>query len=229
MDYRKLKQVLDESVLRSDMRGWYSEWTRRAFREIQDAYGWEAINDIVSGDITIDAPGQSAPLPSDFRSFISEPSPVHLRKNVSSDISLFPCTLISRAQALSYRASSFYPPSSASLRAPSAGIPVYVTNDGTGRQFLNLMYPAQEQMVFVVEYYAYLPGLEKDEDTNAFLLEYPELVESVLKRVAFTHVNDLPMIAAMTTLVDAAMRRAKRADYEKANKGRKLRMGGGGR
>lgn len=229
MTYADLKRMLDESVMRPDLAQWHKEWVRRSMRRIQDAHEWEAISDVVSADITIDASSQSAPLPANFRSFTSEPSPIHVRSSSSREDSLFPCVLISRQQALSFKSATFYPPSSANLRAPAQGVPVYVTNDGSGRRFLNLTAQANEPLVFVVEYYAYVPEMVADEDTNEFLLQYPELVENAVKSAAFKHINDLAMVAASEKLFDTALREAKSADFQKANKGRTLRMGGGGR
>ena len=236
MTFGDLKLMLAQQVNRSDMEStWYPIWINRALRRIQNDTSFTFMRS--RADVTMAAGESSATLPDDFKELTPEKSaitivdPSLISQGVLAEL---PCELTSRENMLNYRAATFVPSRPANVRGRLAGLPVYLdrrwsgvsgSTVSTGGTTINILDVTAEPLAFRVSYFAYLPALANDVDTNTLLLEYPDLVESKVKSIAFSALND-PVATNFELASGKLLAEAVLDDKRRLNSGRVYRMGG---
>lgn len=222
MNLGDLKRMLRESFMRSDLEHNYAAWINRGLRKIQQDEDWGPMRSRVF--VSISTGQSSVSLPAEFKAFTSEQFPIHVRN--SSGAELFPCDLITFEKSKRYRATTFFPPLTATQFAARSGVPVYLDQDGETFS-LNLAAPAAENLEFLASCYAFQPDLAQETDTNFLTRSYPDLVEARVKATAFSRVNEFAeMVPALEAQYRQYLREAKSADVRQYRQGRPLRMGG---
>jgi len=76
-----------------------------------------------------------------------------------------------------------------------------------------------------VSHFRFTNDLVNDSDTNFLLQDYPDLVESKVKAIAFASLND-PIMASFESLAAGQLSEAVITDNRRQYRGRALRMGG---
>ena len=76
-----------------------------------------------------------------------------------------------------------------------------------------------------MSHFRFVDELVNNTDTNFLLKDYPELVESKLKAIAFAALND-PLTSSFEALAAGQLSEAVITDHRRQNRGRALRMGG---
>jgi len=221
----EFKQMLDESVMRTDLKHRYLGWINSSLRKIQQDREWRFFGQKVA-DVTMPAGESSVRLPDDFKELTREITPVAVKDDTSPDATAFPCEVISREQTLNYRSTTFFAPMAGTPRTARTGIPVFLTFDGDGEASLNIPREAVTNLVFVVSYSAFLPNLEDDADSNRLTREYEELCEARIKMRAFAYVNDNEQAAVQAALYTRLLAEAGADDFARRHSGRKFRFGG---
>lgn len=220
--YRTLLDLLDRDVNRADREDEYPAWIDQAMREIQKDNAWCRLR--TTREVQIPSGQSAVSLPSDFNQFTRERDPVRVQ---GSNGTHYPCRLMTEEEVISLKAASIYPVTSTSVLGSNIGLPVFLTYDTDTYPVLNVFVTATSDLDFIVSYYRYLPELQEDTDSNFFLQDYPEMVKSKLKAVAFTEVND-PLGPDYEKLYRTVhLPSAMIDDDRKWRAGRPRRMGGG--
>lgn len=221
MTFERLKRMLSESVMRSDLKHNYGEWVNRGLRRIQTDRNWACMKrmpvvSIASGD-------SSVQLPSDFKELTTEQYPISV--STAGDSGRFPCDLISEEISIARKATTFWQPAVGSVKARRAGLPVYLTTNGED-VFLHVAEVASEDLDFHVSAYLFLPELQAEDDANELTRKYPELVTAAIKAIAFFEVNDFEMSTQFGSAYASLLDAADTTDQRKLRAGRPIRMGG---
>jgi hypothetical protein len=98
-----------------------------------------------------------------------------------------------------------------------------LTTYGTQVKTLGIVIPGTQDLVFNVRYYRFFPDLVNDNDTNQFMIQYPEMVELKAKTKAFNRIND-PAAGQTEQLFGEQFGVAMRQDAYKDTTGRENRM-----
>lgn len=220
MTLAKLKRMLSESFMRTDLEHNYTDWINRALLKIQEDEDWSPMRERPS--VIIES-GTSSVLVPRFKALTAEPRPIHVRR--PGEREAFPCELLSFEKAKSYRSTTYFPPNMVTAYAPRSGVPVFFEYSGEDRM-LCITAIAAENLEFLVSCYMFQPALEADEDGNFLTRQYPDMVEAKALSIAFRRVNELELSAAYEAAYQQFLREARNADYRRKNQGRPIRMGG---
>lgn len=212
-----LINTLEVAIGRGDLEGMYRTWVNRALRSIQHDNDFNCMRSSVTP--TILNGETSVPLPSDFKQFTTSDSPVCLSTNGAH----LPCLLT-------------FQESTQRLNSASAGITitregfssrgpdVFLTNDGN-RFFLNIDFPATQNLDFRVSHFRFLPELLEDRDSNHLTTTYEEMVLAKVKSVAFEEISD-PLAEQWERTYELKKRKAVLSDQRAWLCGRRLQLGG---
>lgn len=224
MTFADLKLMLAQDVNRSDKETvWYPVWINRALRRIQMSSNFSGMKQRMP--FTIVAGQSSVLLGTQFKELTPELSPVTVvDPSLPATHSELPCEVTSRENLINYRAAANVPTIPPNVRGRLSGLPVFIENTSTGWT-LNIAGTADEDIHFKVSHFRFLDELTNDSDTNFLLKDYPDLVESKVKAIAFAALND-PIMASFEALSAAQMSEAVLTDNRRQNRGRVLRMGG---
>lgn len=221
MNLGDLKTMLAVGVNRSDCETLYEGWINRALRKIQQDLDLRAGRSKVTADIP--AGETSVILPADFKCLTSERYPVYLAADTAGGP--YPCDVVSREHAINLQASAW--PSAINRTNARYGTFVFldIEDDFTGLTSLNVVQPASQDLSFTVSCYKFLAPLEEDAEENVLTTEYEDLVESKVKAVAFSAIND-PLAGSFEQLYRMRLTEAAIDDSRRLRQGRPLRMGG---
>lgn len=214
--------MLQEDVNRPDKEesGWYTKWTNRALRRIQQDRNWNFMR--TTAQVTVTSGNSSVSLPANFKELASERPAVFVQQEGSSN-PWVPVKVTSRSYADSHN-TDLYWPASWSASSPSY-FEVFIEQAADGTWTLNLVADVNEDVVFRIQYFAFADDLSADGDSNYLTNNYEEMVEAKVKEIAFTSIND-PIATDFMAIYRSHRAEAWRDDQARKHGGRRLRMGG---
>jgi hypothetical protein len=224
MTFADLKLMLAQDVNRSDKETvWYPIWINRALHRIQMSSNFSGMKQRLA--FTIPAGQSSVLLGAQFKELTPELSAVTVSDpSLPAAHSELPCEVVSREYLINYRAAANVPTIPPNVRGRLSGLPVFIENTSSGWT-LNIAANADEAINFKVSHFRFVDDLVNDSDTNFLLKDYPDLVESKLKAIAFGSLND-PLMASFESLAAGQLSEAVLTDNRRQYRGRALRMGG---
>lgn len=221
MTFSVLKLMLAQDVNRSDKETiWYPIWINRALRRIQMSANFSGMKQRLS--YTIPSGQSSVLLGAQFKELTPELSPITIvDPSLPAGSQEVPCEVTSREALTSYRAST-----NVAMTPPSVPgrVSVFIENTSAGWT-LNVNFVTDTALNFKVSHFRFVDELVNNTDTNFLLKDYPELVESKLKAIAFAALND-PLTSSFEALAAGQLSEAVITDHRRQNRGRALRMGG---
>lgn len=221
MNRGQLIDVLDRDVMRDDRRSDYPGWINEGIRSICQDVSWNCMKHKVQ--LTVLNGSKSVSLPSDFKELQRMRSPIWLDAGGRP----VPCDVTDESYLVRLDA-SFLSPWRESFSTQywglkSKGFPVFLQFDSLGVT-LNIFDNADEDLLFTVNYYRFLPPLLADSDENYLTVNYTEMVKAKIKAVAFESLND-PAAADWETLYELKRVKASRDDAYRRVAGRRNQMG----
>lgn len=216
MNFRELKLLLDVSVGRNDLKGLYDQWIARALKAIQVNHSYYFMRSLA--EVTIPNASTSARLPEDFKELthrrpaINVVSPDQNVRRIIVDIS-------DRASLMQLKSSYILPTSQFYVN-----LSVFLEGVIDGWT-VNTLDPVMEDFVLSVSYIRFLPDLYEDDDTNLLLIDFPEMVASKCRAVAFGDIED-PRAEVWEAKYELERQKAISADVRRKLSGQRNQMGG---
>lgn len=185
----------------------YADFINDGLREIQQLRSWKCMKHVSA--VTMLNGTSSIALPAGFKEFEPSVTPVFVTTDTGA---LAPIDVVSREQQL-IRSSKF--PSDSVIRAYNDWQDDVAT--------LRISGQAEQDLVFTVSYYRFLPDLAADSDSNQFTIKYPWMVINKAKALALASIND-PVAVQLEQLFDLKFKQASSHDSFSAIAGQLLRM-----
>ncbi len=211
-------------VDRDDLKSDYPEWIEETFATLERACSWWCCRKIAT--VTMENGTNSAALPSDYIRLTSAKTPITIAPSGSTN-TYMEATVVPREDLIRLESALLYPFAFSSNTARRS-FPVYLQPSEEGLWFLKTLHTVSEDIVFEVSYVAQIPRLVDSEDENVITRKYPDLVKSMLKKIAFEEMDD-PRAATWVEKSRLYLRDAIAVDEYERVTSQKFRMGGGSR
>lgn len=207
MTLADIKARLTTGVARNDLSASYGTFINTAQDEICRRRSWLGM--LKNATVTISTGNSSVNLPSDFKELAPGRTPVHYTDPVTGY--LIDVEVMNRNQRIR-RAVLF----------PLTGYRVFIDYTTTPRK-LNMYDTATENIPFDVTYFGFPAALVNDSDSNFLTTDFPEMLISKVKAIAFAAIND-GMAGDFAKLFEEQFMENRRNDSYQAVAGRTLRM-----
>jgi hypothetical protein len=220
MNFADMQAAVKQGVLRNDLS--YDGFVNAALREIQNRRSWSFMR--TRATVTLLAGQTSVALPADYKELQNVRPAVTLAIQdpaVPGGAVAKPVNVVTESEQVRSAWNfdiTMFPLMSVFLTEESD-----LTTYGTQVKTLAIVIPGTQDLVFNVRYYRFFPDLVNDNDTNQFMIQYPEMVELKAKTKAFNRIND-PAAGQTEQLFGEQFGVAMRQDAYKDTTGRENRM-----
>jgi hypothetical protein len=220
MNFADMQAAVKQGVLRNDLS--YDGFVNAALREIQNRRSWSFMR--TRATVTLLAGQTSVALPADYKELQNVRPAVTLAIQdpaVPGGAVAKPVNVVTESEQVRSAWNfdiTMFPLMSVFLTEESD-----LTTYGTQVKTLGIVIPGTQDLVFNVRYYRFFPDLVNDNDTNQFMIQYPEMVELKAKTKAFNRIND-PAAGQTEQLFGEQFGVAMRQDAYKDTTGRENRM-----
>lgn len=211
-------QKMDVGVQRNDLRAEYKDFINQAIHNAQERRSWGCMTH--KDTKTLQSGRTFVIMPGDFKELQRGQAPIGILNNQTTSFGplYLPCRIMSKRELERlntygvYNGVFFYGLFSQALNPYQfVNLPIYIDWQD-GFPAINILGKASTDITFIINYFKWIPSLEKEEDTNWFTMTAPEMIYNKAMALAFEMIKDYEAAQFHEQLYDKYLLIASRSD-----------------